>query len=522
VIEKIALIWPEISLFLTTCVVMVVGLSPDVGIRKLCAPISGVGLIAAFVLALVTGRGGDAASAMPAMAAFFKASAAAVGLVLLLAQAGVVDRREEAEIASGRRRFNPLRTVRAEFYALFLFSITGLMLCASATDLIWLFLALELTSLPTYVMVAISTHRQRSQEAAVKYFFLGALGAAIFLYGFALIYGGTGVMGLDEIAAAFAGDGVNPIAMAGLIMAIIGLGFKIAAVPMHFYTPDVYQGAAASVAAMLGYVPKAAGFMGIMLLVAMVGWEPLPQEIRVLLWVMAALTMTFGNVLALLQTSVKRMLAYSSIAHSGYILVGVIAGPGARFWDNGIAAALFYLLAYGLTNAGAFAVIAALERRGADGEPEEVETFDDLRGLCRTHPALGWTMALCALSLLGAPPLLGFLAKAPLFTSAISAGEIPLVIVLGVNSAIAAWYYLRLAGAPLLSEPGPGAEAVRESPYPARRIAAVVGAAATIVLAILANSLMRASGVAARGGESRQVEGRATEDAAAGLRSSVP
>src|SRR5690606_23093091 len=165
----------------------------------------------------------------------------------------------------------------------------------------------------------------------------------------------------------------------------IGLGFKIAAVPMHFYTPDVYQGAAASVAAMLGYVPKAAGFMGIILLVATVGWEPaLPEPIRVLLWVMAALTMTFGNVLALLQTSVKRMLAYSSIAHSGYILVGVIAGPGARFWDNGIAAALFYLLAYGLTNAGAFAVIAALERRKADGELEEIETFDDIRGLCRT------------------------------------------------------------------------------------------------------------------------------------------
>src|SRR5690606_16563351 len=156
--------------------------------------------IAAFVLALFTGRGGDVAHSMPGMAALFKASAAAVGLVLLMLQAGVVDRREEDEIASGRRRFNPLRTVRAEFYALFLFSITGLMLCASATDLIWLFLALELTSLPTYVMVAISTHRERSQEAAVKYFFLGALGAAIFLYGFSLIYGGTGVMGLDEIA----------------------------------------------------------------------------------------------------------------------------------------------------------------------------------------------------------------------------------------------------------------------------------------------------------------------------------
>ena len=492
-IEKIALIWPEISLFLTTCVVMVVGLSPEAAIRKLCAPIAGAGLIVAFVLSLTTG--GDSGGAMPQLAPFFKASAAAVGLALLLAQTGVVDRREEADIAVGLRRFNPLRTTRAEYYSLFLFSITGLMLCASAGDLIWMFLALELTSLPTYVMVAISSHRKRAQEAAVKYFFLGALGAAIFLYGFVLIYGGTGATRLTEIAAAFQ-DGVNPLAMAGLLLAIIGVSFKIAAVPMHFYTPDVYQGAAAPVAAMLGYVPKAAGFVTIILLLAAVGWDGngLPQAIRVLLWVMAALTMTFGNVLALLQSSVKRMLAYSSIAHSGYILVGVIAGPGVGgFWSSGIGAALFYLLGYGLTNAGAFAVLAALERRGADGEPEEVESFDDLRGLCATHPVLGWTLVACAISLLGFPPLLGFLSKAPLFTSAIRAGEIPLVIVLGLNSAIAAWYYLRLAGAAMLQDPGPEADSVRLAPYPSRRVAAVVGAVATIALAVFANWLMEAS-----------------------------
>ncbi|MFG0282891.1 MAG: NADH-quinone oxidoreductase subunit N [Phycisphaerales bacterium JB039] len=495
-IEKIAYIWPEIALFLTTCIVMVVGLSPEAAIRKLCGPIAGAGLIVAFVLALTTGQ--DSGGAMPYLAPFFKASAAAVGLALLLAQTGVVDRREEADIAGGLRRFNPLRTTRAEYYALFLFSITGLMLCASAADLIWMFLALELTSLPTYVMVAISSHRKRAQEAAVKYFFLGALGAAIFLYGFVLLYGGTGATRLTEISAALAGD-INPLAMAGLLLAIIGVSFKIAAVPMHFYTPDVYQGAAAPVAAMLGYVPKAAGFVTIILLLTTVGWDPgLPQEIRVLLWVMAALTMTFGNVLALLQTSVKRMLAYSSIAHSGYILVGVIAGPGiGGFWSSGIGAVLFYLLGYGLTNAGAFAVLAALERKGADGEPEEIETFDDLRGLCATHPLLGWTLVACAISLLGFPPLLGFLSKAPLFTSAIRAGEIPLVIVLGLNSAIAAWYYLRLAGAAMLQDPGPEAESVRLAPYPSRRVAAVVGAVATIALAVFANWLMEASDAAA-------------------------
>jgi NADH-quinone oxidoreductase subunit N len=194
------------------------------------------------------------------------------------------------------------------------------------------------------------------------------------------------------------------------------------------------------------------------------------------------------------------MLAYSSIAHSGYILVGVIAGPadpGQGFWASGIGASLFYLLGYGLTNAGAFAVIAALERTGADGQPEEVESFDDFRGLCRTHPLLGWSLVACAISLLGFPPLLGFLSKAPLFTSAIRAGEIPLVVVLGVNSAIAAWYYLRLAGVAMLQDPAPGARAVRLSPYPARRVAAAVGASATIVLAVLANPLMESSREAA-------------------------
>jgi NADH-quinone oxidoreductase subunit N len=437
---------------------------------------------------------------------------------MLLVQAGTVDRLEEKMIAEGKRVFDPLRTNRAEYYAFFLFSLTGLMLVASADDLIWLFLALELTSLPTYIMVAISSARNRSREAGVKYFFLGALGAAIFLYGFALIYGGTGSTNLNTIAMAVQNGGINSVTMAGMLLALVGLGFKIAAVPMHFYTADVYQGAASQVSAFLAFVPKAAGFLAILLLCATMGWNfspqrpsglqdilsgglvtvdptgsSLPEAVRLLLWVMAALTMTVGNVLAVQQTSVKRMLAYSSIAHSGYMLVGVIAGPGdGSFANSGISAVLFYLLSYGVMNLGVFAVLAAIERKpGHDGEYREVDHIDDIKGMWQAHPAMGVCMTICSLSLLGLPPLLGFWGKLPLFSSGIAAGEYALVVVLGLNSAIAAFYYLRLALAPYLDAREAATEGTQLAPFASRRWAAIASAGGVLVLTLLLSHLAR-------------------------------
>lgn len=506
-IERLPFLYPEIVLFLTTCVVMVLGLSHNLSTRRLCAPFTGIGLIIAGILAAVTQE--RTLGPLPYLLPYVKTVVAGVGLLLLLLQAGTVDRQEEREIAAGLRAFNPLRTTRAEYYAFFLFSLTGLMLCATATDLIWLFLALELTSLPTYIMVTISTRGSRSQEAGVKYFFLGALGAAIFLYGFSLIYGGTGTTDLVGIARAIQAGGINSITMTGLMLAIVGMSFKIAAVPMHFYTPDVYEGAAAPVSAFLAFVPKTAGFVSIILLLSAVGWHygpggaSLPEALRLMLWIVAALTMTVGNVLALLQNSVKRMLAYSSIAHSGYMLVGVIAGPGSgngseTFTRNGLAAVLFYLLAYGVMNVGAFAVVACLERQGRDGQPVEADTVEDLKGLCTTRPLLGWTMVLSSLSLLGMPPLLGFFGKLPLFSSAIAAGEIPLVIVLGLNSAIAAYYYLRLAAAPLLSDAGPRSDSIRHAPFATRRLAGLLSAAGVVGLMFAGNRLLESSEHAAQ------------------------
>lgn len=511
-LEKIQAMWPEITLFAATCVVMVVGLSPTRTVRRLCWPISAVALAVAGVLAYHTTP--PTSAVLPNLAMFGKVLTAGVGLLLLLLLHGSADRDVEAAINRGEP-FDAIRTNRAEFYSFFLFSLTGLMLCAGADDLIWLFLALELVSLPTYIMVAISQRHQRSMEAGVKYFFLGAMGAATFLYGFAMLYGGTGSTNLGEIREQLqiqlSTGGINPIAMLGLILSVLGIAFKIAAVPMHFYTPDVYQGASSPVAAFLAFVPKSAGFYAIILIVSCAGWSVpaaggparLPQPLHELLWVMAVATMTFGNVLAILQSSVKRVLAYSSIAHSGYMLVGVIAGPGAvgaGFTSNGLAAVLFYLLSYGVMNLGAFAVIACLERTGKDGQPEEIDSFDDLRGLVRSRPILGATMVICSLGLLGFPPLVGFFAKLPLFTAGISAGQITLVIILGVNSAIAAFYYLRLAATPWLEsgDAGTGDSPVRLNALLGRTAAAALSAVGVVLLAFVP-----LTGLAKHGGEWR-------------------
>ncbi|MDX9910525.1 MAG: NADH-quinone oxidoreductase subunit N [Phycisphaerales bacterium] len=498
--EKIAQLAPEITLFIGTCVVMVVGLARSASSRQACAVVTGFTLLIAGALAV---NGPTGSGLFPELLPYAKATIALVGVLLTLVAAGTVDRKDEEEIAAGKRVFDPLRSNRGEFWAFFLFSLTGAMLCASAEDLIWLFLALELTSLPTYVMVAISTSGNRSKESGVKYFFLGALGAAIFLYGFALLYGGTGSTRLPEIAAVVRGQieagGISPIVMGGAILALVGVSFKIAAVPMHFYTADVYQGAATPVTAFLAFVPKTAGFLAIMLIVGTLGWNSgpggvgLPEPVRVLLWVMAGVTMTIGNTLAILQRSAKRVLAYSSIAHSGYMLVGIIAGPGSGTpTENGLAAVLFYLMVYGVTSTGSFAVLACLERRVKHGEAVEIEDISDLRGLCQRDPWLGWTFVICVLSLLGFPPLVGFFAKVPLFTAGIAAGEIPLVIVLGLNSAIAAYYYLRLAGAAMLEDPSDQTSDVVRHPAPMRAAAGPICAAGVLGLSVMGSTLLSA------------------------------
>ena len=507
IIDKIATLWPEITLLAGACVCMLIGLSPSAQLRKLPAWIAASSLlIAGAILCYNPAAEGEILPlTLPtSLAPFVKLAIVGVGLLLLLVTSGVPEglqqtRDVEAHKAQGKP-FEPGNTLRGEFFAFFLLSLTGAMLCAAAEDLVWLFLALELTSLPTYVMVAITRDRAQAQEAAVKYFFLGALAAAVFLYGFTLIYGATGSTQYSEIYAYLAhqtatGGGISPLFIVGMALAIIGVSFKIAAVPMHFYTADVYQGAAAPVTAFLAFVPKIAGFVSLLGLLGLTGALDAQhrQPVMWLLWTMAVLTMTIGNVLGLLQTNVKRVLAYSSIAHTGYMLVGlivVLAASDADLTDtqpigNGAAALVFYLIAYGLATLGAFAVLGSVTYRG-----EEAQTFDDIAGLGRQNPLLGAIMILSILSLVGLPPLVGFLGKIYLFGSAIQHGYVWLVVIAVLNSAVSAVYYLRIISACYFSPPNTQTHA---DVQPARCFGAALAALAALVLGIAGNRLVNAT-----------------------------
>jgi NADH-quinone oxidoreductase subunit N len=510
-LNKLWFLLPEMAIFLGVIVVFIMGLSRSKKVRDMLPLMTCVFLGLAFALTpfVYEGSQGQRILAenpnvliMPMIGKYVKMMVCGIGIVLAMMSVGSIDRRLEHAVAAGRIAFDPIRANRGEFFAFFLLSLMGVMLVCNANDLIWLFLALELTSLPTYIMVAISRPSRRAQEAAVKYFFLGAMATAMFLYGFALLYGSTGTMILTEMRSAFADqasrEGVNSIGIIGMILAMLGISFKIAAAPMHFYAADVYEGAASPVTAFLAFVPKTAGMLAIILLLTTMGWsghsliengqripyEGLPQPVMTTLWMIAVLTMTLGNVGAILQKSAKRVLAYSSIAHSGYMLIGVIAGPA----HDGIDAVLFYLLAYGVMNTAAFAVLAGLERRG-----HEIESMEDLAGLRIRHPGMAVVMAIASGSLLGVPPLLGFWGKLYLFISGIEAQQVPLVVIAGVNSAISAWYYLRLVALPIMSKPSAQAETIERSPFSWPRIAGVATAVAVVVLPVFVNRLFTES-----------------------------
>jgi NADH-quinone oxidoreductase subunit N len=499
VAERIASLVPEMIVFGGSVVVSVTGLSPRRSVRAATPFLSVLTLIAALV-ALTKGWGGSTTAGllMPGVGPFAR------GLILLMGvggaalAAGLVDRRYEEAIARGVTPFDPIRVVRGEFFAFMLLSICGAMLIPGSPDLIWLFLALELTSLPTYIMVAMSRGTRRAQEAAVKYFFLGALSTAIMVYGFALLYGSTGSLQLTEIRAALAQQaamgGIDSVGTIGLLLVTIALCFKLAAAPMHFYAPDVYEGAAAPVTGFLSFLPKMAGFSALLLVVDAAGWgsmanggNGLPPALQATLWMVTVLTMTLGNVGALLQRSAKRMLAYSSIAHSGYMLMAIVAGP-----ELGLPALLFYLLAYGVTNNAIFGALSGVERNG-----QEVEQVEDLAGLARRHPGAATWLAVGSASLMGMPPFLGFWAKLVLFIAVVKSGHTPLVVIAAVNSVVSVWYYLRLAGVPILSPSGAAAEGVVKTPNSWPRLAAIVFGVGVVALPLFMNRLVAVTEAAA-------------------------
>jgi NADH-quinone oxidoreductase subunit N len=320
-----------------------------------------------------------------------------------------------------------------EYYILILLSVLGMMLMAAASDLIVIFLALELMSLSLYVLAGFFHNRVAAAESSMKYFLLGAFASGFFLYGVALIYGATGSTGLDRIAAAAGASARDPFLIIGMGLLLVGFGFKISSVPFHMWVPDVYEGAPTTVTALIATGSKAAGFAAL-LRVLLSTFKLSQPDWAVLLWVAAVLTMTVGNVVAIAQSNLKRMLAYSAVGHVGYMLVGVVAGG-----PLGAGGVLFYLLAYTFTTVGAFGVILLLERERA-----EAVNLDDYAGLAARHPVLALTLAVFLFSLIGIPPTGGFAAKFYVFGAAIRAGYIWLAVIAVLNSAVAAYYYLRL------------------------------------------------------------------------------
>lgn len=324
-----------------------------------------------------------------------------------------------------------------EYSALILFATSGAMLISHGADLIIIFLGLEIMSLAAYILAGMKKGAVKSYESALKYFILGSFASGFLLYGIALIYGASGSTSLNSFQQLTLPPAEPALVLISVALLLIGIGFKIAAAPFHLWTPDVYEGAPTPVTAFMASTIKTAGFAALIRIVISLGHIPEIPWVPAL-GLLAALTMTLGNLAALRQSNIKRMLAYSSIAHAGYALVGVAAALQKNaLTESTLGAVVFYLFAYSLTTIGAFAVVIAIGRRG-----DEAEEMTDYAGLAEKHPFLAASMTLFLLSLTGIPPAIGFAGKFYVFSGAIEAGLYGLVIVAVLNSAVSAYYYL--------------------------------------------------------------------------------
>jgi len=446
---------PEMTLIVFACVLFVAGLfRAD---RAAWSLLAVAGILAAFFVLAISPRpqvlSGDSVFAVPlvfdALGNFTRVLALSTGIILVLLAWDEVPERHVAD-----------------HHACLLVIIAGVNLVGCSNDLVTLFLALEMISIPTYILLYLPKHDDAAQEAAIKYFLLSVFSSAILLFGFSYLFGLTGTTNIAAILQTLhnaeeikASQGLAQIAM---LTIAAGLGFRITAVPFHFYAPDVFQGTSTSGAAFLSFVPKVAGFIAILRVFgfvlpagvttpaerSLVGLG-LSDQVPILFWFLAALTMTIGNLLALLQDNLKRLIAYSGIAHAGYMLIAVASAPylsGPDSATSGVAAVLFYLVAYGTMTLGVLALVLMLHR---DERP--VENIDDLAGLAQSHPYLAILTTALLLSLIGFPLTMGFTGKFLIFFGAMAAQGpthlwlYPTLAVIGVvNAAIGAWYYLRI------------------------------------------------------------------------------
>ncbi|MEV3901070.1 NADH-quinone oxidoreductase subunit NuoN [Mycobacterium sp. NPDC050551] len=462
-------------------------------------------LIAALVAVVVLARRHTESQAVmgavvvDAPALFLQGTVLLVALlgVLLIAERRIPSRTETGEATGGLDSFTPQASaitgsvaeqlatkagvIQTEVFPLTMFAVGGMLLFPAADDLLTMFIALEVLSLPLYLLCGLARRRrQLSQEAALKYFLLGAFSSAFFLYGAAMLYGYAGTLDLRGIAAVVSdGTGPTSLALLGTGLLLVGVLFKVGAVPFHSWIPDVYQGAPTPVTAFMAAATKIAAF-GAMLRIFYVALPELRDDWRPVLWAIAILTMVVGTVTAVTQIDVKRMLAYSAVAHSGFILTGVIAENRA-----GLSSTLFYLFAYGFSTLGAFAVVALV--RDADGEEETA--MARWAGLGRRYPLVGVVFSLFLLAFAGIPLTSGFVSKFAVFKAAGEGGAIPLVIVGVVASAIAAYFYVRVIVLMFFTEPPDDAPEVLV-PSGLTTAAVTVTAAVTLALGALPQPLL--------------------------------
>jgi NADH-quinone oxidoreductase subunit N len=500
-------ILPELILIIIACGLFLLGISSQVAARRAAAMLALIGVVTVIVIqgAVIGQQTGrtiqdfSGAIEVGPFANFIKLITGVVGVILvLLAWPTNRDATGSRSLLFGHDA--------GEFYGLMLLAMAGLMLVADSNDLVLLFLGIELASIPTYIMVSISRPIPAAQEAGVKYFFLGALAAAVMLFGFSYLYGTTGLINLHDIGERFRSGAATPLGATNLsswqtlaiLLLVAGFAFKIAAVPLHFYAGDVYQGAATPVTAFLSFVPKTSGMVALIKLLYVAGgnsWAS-PLTVQKLMWILAVLTMSVGNTLGLLQFNIKRVFAYSSIAHSGYMLVGLAAltvAPYAITQENALQGVLFYLAAYGIMNAGAFGVLMLLparQQRSWSGAiapappPTSAETFEDIAGQGRRHPVLGLAMAVCCFSLIGLPLTVGFFGKLYLIKPALDGHLYGLVVIMMINAAVSAAYYLKIV-ATMFLRPEPDDAASHVEPT----LPASVPIRAAIVLSVFGTLL---------------------------------
>lgn len=421
-------ILPLVVLMAWACLLLIVDLFISEDRKGITAVLAGVGLVVTFILILVQPAAGS--NVMNGMVSVDGFARFMQGLFLV---SGVVG------IAFAYDYLKRMGLHQGEYYILLLFSIGGMMSMSMASDLIMVFLSLEWLSIPLYVLSGFARPKEASEESALKYFLLGAYAGGFVLYGTALSFGATGTTSMAGIVSAVQAGQANLTMLAvGSALILIGLGFKVSVVPFHMWTPDVYQGAPTSVTGFMAVTAKAAGFAAL-LRVFTLAFPAVAADMTPVLWAIAALTMFLGNVVAIAQSNIKRMLAYSAIAHAGYILMALVPYGQPGIASESVASGLFYLLAYGVTTFGAWGVVMALERAWDTGT-----NLDDYAGLGRKYPALAACMTVFMLSFTGVPPTLGFVGKLYLFRTAIEGGQIWLAIIGVLTSLISAYYYLRV------------------------------------------------------------------------------